>query len=484
MVGRTIGKYRIVAAIGRGATGSVYKAVDQSLDREVAIKVLSPDLADRNIVRRFRAEATTLAKLNHPHIATVYELVHAENDLLLVMEFIRGETLERLSDRVPAMAPAHAASIIDRVLSALEHAHRAGIIHRDVKPANIMITDGGVVKIMDFGIARVRGGERMTIDGGMMGTPAYISPEQVLGQEVDARGDLYSVGVVLYRLLAGALPFSGDTMAVLQKQVTQPPPPLHTHRGDLPEWCQAIVGRALEKSPADRYQTAEAFRDALARAAGLSTGIDLARALPIAAPEIPPAAAEPAPAGTVMLTIPEPARAASRWTWARGGIAGALAAVLLSAVVIRPAVRLMRANSFPAVVFQAKTLVGAGTRQREMDARLTLANGKVVVGSSSNAEHPLYEIPFEDVISINYSHSHDPIWKSPDGPTVVVHARGGALAMLGVSVERDWISLETDTQTTSAGRFVVLSVDDQVVGPMLAALEERTGRTPLVLNRR
>src|SRR2546428_9377324 len=191
MVGTTIGQYRILAPLGRGGAGTVYKALDETLNREVAIKILNPDLADTEIMKRFRAEATTLAKLNHPEIATIYELFRSETDLLMVMEFVKGETLDKLSDRLGPMPPERAAYLIDKVLSALEHAHRAGIVHRDMKPANVMVTEHGGVKIMDFGVARVRGAEH--VDGYMMGTPAYMPPEQVLGQDVDARADLYSV---------------------------------------------------------------------------------------------------------------------------------------------------------------------------------------------------------------------------------------------------------------------------------------------------
>jgi serine/threonine-protein kinase len=272
VIGRTIGKYRIVGQLGRGGMGTVYRAVDETLDREVAIKVLNPELADSDIMKRFHAEATTLAKLNHPEIATIYELFRSETDLLMVMEFVRGETLDKLSDRLGPFAPDRAAYLIDKVLSALEHAHRAGIVHRDIKPANVMVTAIGGVKIMDFGIARVRGAEHMTVDGYMMGTPAYMPPEQVLGQEVDGRADLYAVGVVFYRLLTGTLPFKADTaIGMVQKQISDVPTPLHTHRADLPEWCETIVQRALAKSPADRFQTAEEFRSTLGKATGMVT---------------------------------------------------------------------------------------------------------------------------------------------------------------------------------------------------------------------
>ena len=201
MIGQTVGKYRIVGQLGRGGMGTVYRAVDQTLDREVAIKVLNPELADTKIIKRFQAEATTLAKLNHPEIATIYELLRLETQLLIVMELVRGETLEKVSVRLGKIEPDRAAYLIDKVLSALEHAHRAGIVHCDIKPANVMVTEHGGVKIMDFGTARVRGAENGTLDGYMMGTPAYMSPEQVLGQELDGRADLYAVGVVFYRLL-------------------------------------------------------------------------------------------------------------------------------------------------------------------------------------------------------------------------------------------------------------------------------------------
>ena len=272
MIGKTVGKYRIVGQLGRGGMGTVYKAVDQTLDREVAIKVLNPELADAKIIKRFQVEATMLAKLNHPEIATIYELLRWETDLLIVMEFVRGETLEKISVRLGAIAPDRAAYLIDKVLSALEHAHLAGIVHCDIKPANVMVTEHGGVKIMDFGTARVRGAKHGTSDGYMMGTPAYMSPEQVLGQELDGRADLYAVGVVFYRLLTGTLPFDADTaIAMVQKQISDAPTPIGVHREGLPAWCESILQRALAKSPADRFQTAEEFRDTLAKASGMVT---------------------------------------------------------------------------------------------------------------------------------------------------------------------------------------------------------------------
>ena len=264
MIGTTVGKYRIVDKLGRGGMGTVYKAVDETLDREVAIKVLNPDLSDADILKRFRGEAVTLARLNHPGIATIFELHHHEDDLLMVMEFVRGETFHDLSDRLGPIAPPQAAHLCMQVLEALGHAHRAGVVHRDLKPANLMITESGAVKIMDFGIARVLGTEHFTHGGYMMGTPAYMAPEQVLGREIDGRSDVYSIGVVLYRLLTGRLPFNADTaISMVQMQISEPPTPMVNFRPDLPAWCARVVERALAKSPSDRFQSADEFRSAL-----------------------------------------------------------------------------------------------------------------------------------------------------------------------------------------------------------------------------
>ena len=162
MIGQNVGKYRIVERIGRGGMGTVYRARDETLDRDVAIKVLNPELNDPEVVRRFRAEAVTVARLNDPGIATIYELLQHDDQWLMVMEFVRGETLDKLTERLGPIEPDRAAYVIDLILSALEHAHRAGVVHRDVKPANVMVTDGGGIKIMDFGIARVLGAEQKT----------------------------------------------------------------------------------------------------------------------------------------------------------------------------------------------------------------------------------------------------------------------------------------------------------------------------------
>ena len=268
MIGKTVGKYRVLERLGRGGMGTVYKAVDETLDREVAIKVLNPDLGESDLLKRFRAEAVTLARLNHPGIATLYELHRHEDDLLMVMEFVRGETFHDLSERLGPLAAPQAAHLCMQVLDALGHAHRAGVVHRDLKPANLMISETGAVKVMDFGIARVLGTEHFTTGGYMMGTPAYMAPEQVMGTDVDARADLYAIGVVFYRLLSAQLPFDADTaIAMVQKQISSAPIPISTFCPDLPDWCAPVIDRALAKTPAERFQSAEEFRTALQLAA-------------------------------------------------------------------------------------------------------------------------------------------------------------------------------------------------------------------------
>ncbi len=358
MIGRTIGKYRIVGQLGRGGAGVVYKAVDETLHRDVAVKTLNPDLANTEVMSRFRAEATILARLNHPQIATIFELFRADGDLLMVMEFVRGESLDKLTERLGALSPERAAYIIDQILSALEHAHRGGVVHRDVKPANVMVTDEGSIKIMDFGIARVLGAEQKTVDFRLMGTPAYMSPEQVLGEEVDGRSDLYSVGVLFYRLLTGALPFAADTaLGMLQRQIRDTPIPLCAHRGGLPDWCEAIVQRSLAKTQSDRFQSAEEFRDALSRVTGPLPMADIAKTFaaegresmlpaPLADGHARSLRAETvvaaAPAAPVVVAPPVAPRRASR-VWAQAAVV--VLAISVAAHWLRHAARRRHAGS-------------------------------------------------------------------------------------------------------------------------------------------
>jgi len=264
MTGRTVGKYRVLEQIGRGGMGTVYKAVDETLDRTVAMKAMNADLLTDESVQRFRGEAVTLAKLSHPHIAAIHELTRDEHDLVMVMEFVRGETCERLLQQIGPFPVTRAVALCAQVLEALEHAHASGVVHRDLKPANIMVTPNGDVKVMDFGVARVVGSAHLTTDGFMMGTPAYMAPEQVRGDEVDPRMDLYAVAVVLYRLLTQHLPFEADQpVAMIHAQLHSAPTPPQQFRPDLPEWITAVLTHGLAKSPGDRFQSAAEFRRAL-----------------------------------------------------------------------------------------------------------------------------------------------------------------------------------------------------------------------------
>lgn len=506
MIGKTVGKYRIVGQLGRGGMGTVYKAVDEMLDRAVAIKVINPELTNTKIMKRFRAEATTLAKLSHPEIATIYELFLSKKDLILVMELVRGETLEHMCVRLGALPAAAAVSLVDKVLSGLEHAHRAGIVHCDIKPANIMVTEHGDIKIMDFGTARMRGAQHGTLDGSMIGTPAYMSPEQVLGRPLDGRADLYAVGVVLYRLLTARLPFDAESaIAVAQKQIAESLAPPHVHRADLPDWCDSILQRALAKAPDLRFQSASDFRQALREATGPVT-MDLT-SLSISLDDAPSSQ-------TVERTVLEDcgpnsprfklefSSFAARGTallrqhpaWVAGLVVTILGVITALGVLglRRPSVarsasassmrtaasaRTTESTDLPPEVptmFPAETLVGAGVRQRTAKCSVLFADRKIYV-EANDSHRLLHELSYNDVLSISYSHSFDPIEATAQGPRRVARAPRGPLTAFGIFVARDWITLRT---TNAPAEFVVLRFDDEPEARRaMKALEKRTGRS-------
>lgn len=279
MIGEVIGNYRILEKLGEGGMGEVFKGLDLMLDREVAIKVMRRELAQRpDIVERFRAEAVALAKLNHPNIATLYSFFREGDGLFMVMEFAQGETLDRIIDRHPrGIPPARAVGWFSQALEAIEHAHQHGVIHRDIKPANMMVSASGRLKVMDFGIARLLGTGRLTRTGFLVGTLEYMSPEQIRGMECDGRSDIYSLGIVLYKMLAGRSPFGGRSeYELLRAQVEEIPSPLTQAVTGAPEYLDRILAQALAKRPEDRFQTAREFQDALLAQSSRSSAAPIA----------------------------------------------------------------------------------------------------------------------------------------------------------------------------------------------------------------
>lgn len=265
MIGQVVGNYRIVDRLGDGGMGSVYRAVDRMLDREVAIKVLRPELARQTaLVERFRQEAIALARLSHPNIATLHGLEQHGDQLLMIMEYVRGDTLEAIVQRSGRVAWGRACELCVEVLHALDHAHDQGVVHRDIKPANIMLSSRGAVKVMDFGIARLMGRNRQTQFGHAVGTPMYMAPEQLRGHEVDGRTDLYAVAAVLFELVTGRMAFEADSdYALMMKQLNEPAPPPSHFVPEVPSALDEIVLKAMSKSPDDRYPNAMAFANRL-----------------------------------------------------------------------------------------------------------------------------------------------------------------------------------------------------------------------------
>jgi serine/threonine-protein kinase len=310
-------RYELVNHVARGGMAQVYLAKDLLLDRPVALKVLFPELSvDQAFVRRFRREAQAAANLTHPNIVSIYDWGEGARTYFIVMEYVDGRTLAQLIAQGP-LEPTRAASIAADVAGALAFAHRHGVIHRDVKPGNVLIDNSGQVKVTDFGIARAVGGgaqEGLTQTGAVMGTATYFSPEQAQGQPVDARSDIYSLGVVLYEMVTGRIPFAGDNpVAIAYKHVREDPVAPTLVNQAVPPPLEAIILQAMAKDPQLRYQTAEELQADLVR---------YVRGAPVLADPPPPTVMMPA-------TRVEPAPAEEELEEPRGGRTGIYIAVLL-----------------------------------------------------------------------------------------------------------------------------------------------------------
>ncbi len=316
-------RYRVTEKIGSGGMAEVYQAVDDVLGRTVAVKVLHPRYAsDPNFVARFRQEAQAAANLSHPTIVNIYDWGRDDETYFIVMEFVRGTDLKKLIEQRGAIDPMKAAEYASQVCAALGVAHGYDIIHRDIKPHNIVLTPDGAIKVMDFGIARA-GNSTMTQTGSVLGTAHYVSPEQAQGRTLGPPSDLYSLGVTLYEMVTGRVPFDADTpVAVALKQVNEEPVPPRQINPAIPEPLERVIMRALQKDPALRYASAEEMRADLRR---VISGGEVAA--PVAA--VPAAAAD---ATSVMPAVggaggprvrPVPGRR-KIWPWVVGVIAALL----------------------------------------------------------------------------------------------------------------------------------------------------------------
>lgn len=272
--GTMLGKYRLVEKVGQGGMAQVYRAYQPDLDRYVAVKVLHPHLlGDDDFVARFRREARAVAALEHPHIVRVYDFDAHRGVAFLVMEHLKGGSLKTLlrdlDCRGELMDLQEVERIVGALADALDHAHRQGLVHRDVKPSNVILTDNDRPVLTDFGIARIlEGSTAITESGGTLGTPAYMSPEQCKGETGDGRSDIYALGVLLYQFCTGRVPFDADTpYAVILKHISAPLPSPRSQRPGLPEAVERVILKAMAKEPDDRYQTAgemgRALREAL-----------------------------------------------------------------------------------------------------------------------------------------------------------------------------------------------------------------------------
>lgn len=430
------GRYRVDELIGHGGMAKVYRGYDVTLGREVAIKILDPDLARDTAFRtRFRLEAQAASRMSHPSIVRVFDAgdpsssdPSSDEPPYIVMELVKGTLLKQIISAGPVPVP-DAVRYVDGILEALDYSHRAGVVHRDIKPGNVMVTDKGQVKVMDFGIARAVSDSSSTVaeTTQIIGTAAYFSPEQAKGEPVDARADLYSTGVVLYELLTGRQPFRGESpVAVAYQHVSETPVPPTEVNEDAPGALDPIVMRALAKDPYQRYPDAAHFRAALDAAVtgsaptrkelGALTS-ELYGPSPRQAQETARSLRQLSSDTTMTRTQSGPPVA---WIWA--GVA--LLAVLLASVLFWVVTISMRPPEVPSTSRIIPNLVNVSSERAQDDlAKLDLTSKIVIESSSEITEGNVIRTDPEAGVSVE------------EGSTVTVHVSSGVETVVVPKIE-------------------------------------------------
>jgi eukaryotic-like serine/threonine-protein kinase len=393
------GRYALGAMLGAGGMAQVYRARDRVLQRTVAVKVLSPPYdQDPDLVARFGREARAAAALSHPNIVAIFDSGSDGQLHYLVMEYVEGETLAQVLRREGTLAPGRAIEIARDVCQALAAAHALWLVHRDITPGNVLVSSSGLVKVADFGIAKLAATKTLTGDGTLLGTAAYLSPEQAQGRPVDERSDLYGLGCVLYELLTGAPPFAGDSpVAVAARQVTEQPEPPSRRNPQVSAALEAVVLTALAKQPADRYQTATAMALDLARV----TDDRAAGSGPLlAGPAGPPTDQLPSvvPSGSPTVVLPQlgTARRPGRVAWA---LVAGLGIVVLGAVALWPRggnAPAVRQPTGPAATAAPTTARTAPPPQPQAELPAALANLTEVI--TAGQQHGTVDKSAEDLL--------------------------------------------------------------------------------------
>ena len=344
----TIGRFQISEVLGRGGMGEVYKAFDPTLQRTVAVKTVRPDIDRPEYLDRLMREAQACARLSHPNIVTVYEAGQIDGVVYIAMEYLQGKNLADILD-AKSLTFEDKIRILAKVLEALHHAHGLDVVHRDIKPSNIHLQSDGTIKLMDFGLARMMQADTLTASGNVLGTPHYASPEQLKGEVVDRRTDIYSAGVMAYEMLSGRRPFEPDNesiSSVILKVIQQPPAPMDTDMSRMLPEIESIVSRAMSKSPTERFQSAEEMRLALLNF------LEQSRAKLTAIESLGGSTVVLSPGGALATgSVPtsQPQQGVRTWWWA----GGAAAAVLVGALLIAAPSRQMNGAPAPEAVHTA-----------------------------------------------------------------------------------------------------------------------------------